>query len=405
MIHAKLVQPRIFPHNGTRAPEQIDRAQDISGDLTLTQTPLHEIGRDGKLGVRKETPSLGYSMTQFEYGSMDFWYALANMADPASDALDNSVDLDDIKATSFDITAYITDDDNTFRGTMWFPNLRVNGFTLNIADPDATVERTFDLIGEDFKILDEKYFAYEEATIGAPGDGTVTLDPVAIEYASGSYIFKVLRIRAGVCTEILEDDAAGANTYKYDDVDTVTVKTCLSGDLIKVYYPAATAYATLWTDNDADSDALFAEACEIYLKVGTGTRIYRLQSVGIDVSFDRTDKKEIGNKEVVQRGVSAKTVTVSLSRFNEGFSLEDILASDTTYPYIDPREFADNIQLMVKIFSDSTHTTFKMGYLIANLSPTVLGTSQPVEEYNEITNSLESDELKISNDEAEIVFA
>ena len=404
MIHAKLCQPRIFPHNSARAPEQIDRAQDISGNLTINQTKLYEIGRDGKLGVRKESPSLSYSMTQFEYGSMSFWYALANMEDPASGGLDDSIDLDDIKSTTFDITAYMTDDDATFRGTMWFPKLRVNGFSLNIGDPDATVERSFDFVGEDFKILDGKYFAYETDTVLAPGDGTVTLDPVAVEYASGDYIFRVLRIRAGVCTELLEDVGAGANTWSYS-APTVTVKTCETSDILKVYYESSTAYDTLWADNDVDSDALFAEACEIYMKVGTGTRIYRLQSVGIDVAFERQDWKEIGNKEVVQRGVKSKTVTVALNRFNEGFSLEDILATDTTYPYIDPREFSESIQLMVKIFTDSTHETFAMGYLITGLSPTALGTSQAIEDYNQLTNSLESDNLKISSDESEIVFA
>lgn len=404
MIHAKLCQPRIFPHNSARAPEQIDRALDIGGDLTINQTKLYEIGRDGKLGVRKESPSLSYSMTQFEYGSMSFWYALANMEDPASGGLDDSIDLDDIKSTTFDITAYMTDDDATFRGTMWFPKLRVNGFSLNIGDPDATVERSFDFVGEDFKILDGKYFAYETDTVLAPGDGTVTLDPVAVEYASGDYIFRVLRIRAGVSTELLEDVGAGANTWSYS-APTVTVKTCETSDILKVYYESSTAYDTLWADNDVDSDALFAEACEIYMKVGTGTRIYRLQSVGIDVAFERQDWKEIGNKEVVQRGVKSKTVTVALNRFNEGFSLEDILATDTTYPYIDPREFSESIQLMVKIFTDSTHETFAMGYLITGLSPTALGTSQAIEDYNQLTNSLESDNLKISSDESEIVFA
>jgi len=404
MIQAKLCQPRLFPHNSARAPEQIDRAQDISGNLTINQTKLYEIGRDGKLGVRKESPSLSYSMTQFEYGSMSFWYALANMEDPASGGLDDSIDLDDIKSTTFDITAYMTDDDATFRGTMWFPKLRVNGFSLNIGDPDATVERSFDFVGEDFKILDGKYFAYKTDTVLAPGDGTVTLDPVAVEYASGDYIFRVLRIRAGVCTELLEDVGAGANTWSYS-APTVTVKTCETSDILKVYYESSTAYDTLWADNDVDSDALFAEACEIYMKVGTGTRIYRLQSVGIDVAFERQDWKEIGNKEVVQRGVKSKTVTVALNRFNEGFSLEDILATDTTYPYIDPREFSESIQLMVKIFTDSTHETFAMGYLITGLSPTALGTSQAIEDYNQLTNSLESDNLKISSDESEIVFA
>jgi hypothetical protein len=405
MIHAKLVQPRIFPHNSARQPEQIDRAQDIGGDLTINQEKIYEIGRDGKLGVRKNNPSLAYSMTQYEYGSMAFWYALANVEDPASGGLDNSIDLDDLKSTTFDISAYMTDDDNTFKGTMWFPKLRVNGFSINIGDPDAIVERTYDLIGEDFKILDGKYFNYVSDIAPSDGPASVSVDPNPIEYASGKFIFRVLRIRGGQATEIFE--GTGDNTYTYDPAPAadVYVTTCLTGDLIKVYYPCDTAYTTLWADNDVDSDALLAEACEIYMKVGTGTRIYRLQSVGIDVAFERTDYKEIGNTDVVQRGVKSKTVTVKLDRFNEGFSLEDILASDTTYPYINPREFSETIQLQVKIFSDSTHTTFKMGYLINKLSPTTLGTSQAVEDYNKVTNSLESDNLKISSDESEIAFA
>jgi hypothetical protein len=150
---------------------------------------------------------------------------------------------------------------------------------------------------------------------------------------------------------------------------------------------------------------LLAEYCEIRLKVGTGTRIYRLQTVGIDVAFDRADYKEIGNSEVVQRGVNDKTVTISLNRFAEDFALEDILASDTTYPYIDPRNFAEDIQCQVLIYNEKAHTSFKIGYLISGLSPTTLGMSQDIEAYQQRTVNLESDNLKISDDVAELAFA
>jgi len=108
---------------------------------------------------------------------------------------------------------------------------------------------------------------------------------------------------------------------------------------------------------------------------------------------------------VVQRGIKAKTVTVSLDRFNEGFSMETMLADNTAYPYIDPREFSDDIQVMLKVFSDSTHTTFKMGYLLEDLSPTSLKTAQAIEDYNKLTDTLEGSAMKISDDESEIVFA
>ena len=405
MIHAKLCQPRIFPHNSARAPEQINRAQDIGGDLTLNQDKIYEIGRDGKLGVNKKTPSLAYSMTQYEYGSMDFWYSIANLADPASGGLDDSIDLEDIKSTTFDITAYMTDDDNTFKGTMWFPKLRVNGFTINIADPDAIIERNFDLVGEDYKILNVVptsvggYLAYQKAT--ASGASTViVLNPVPVAHAASSYIFKVLRERAGVVSELVQ-----TTDWTFAGPATVTVTGGVNGDVIKVFYEASTAYTITWTNNDVEADFLTADSCEIYMKVGTGTRLYRLQSLGIDISFERTDYKELGNPEIVLTGAKSQTVKVSLDRYAEDFSLEKILAGDTAYPYIDPRDFSENIQILVKVFSDKSHTAFKIGYLMNKLTPTTMNSSQTKEDYGKRTTALECDNLKISDVESEVALA
>lgn len=407
MIHAKATKPRIFPWNNNRDPEQIDRAQDIGGDLTLNQTKLYEIGREGKLGVHKETPTFAYSMTQFENGSMAFWRSLANLEDPESSALDESVDLDDIKSTFFDISAYLTDDDGTFQGTILFPKLRVNGFSINIADPDSVIERSFDLVGEDYKIITDNYFSFEKATVVAPGDGTVTLDPIAIEYASGKYIFKVLRVRNGSVSELIEDNSSpySDNTWMYNSsTHIVTVKTCLAGDIIKVYYPSATAYTTLWTDNNSDAAAFYADQCTIYLKVGVGDnqQIYRLQSVGIDGSFERADYKEIGNDEIVQTGVSSKTVTVTLGRILEDFTLEEILRGTSAYPYIDTRNLSTELALVVKIYTDNTKTVFALGYKITDLSPTALAAGAAIEDYDTADDTLESDNFMVTPDESEL---
>ena len=398
MIHAKMCKPRAFPWNNDRDPEQIDRLQNITGNQTLNREKVYEIGRVGRLGFKKSTPSFAYTATQFEYGSMAFWYDLANKEDPASGGLDNSIDLDDLVETQTDIAAFLTDDNTTFRGTIWFPNLRVNSFSVNIADPDATIERKFDLVGEDYKMLDGNYLAFQKAT--AAGASTViVLNPVSVQYALGDYIFRVLRVRSGVVSELVE-----TIDWTFAAPATVTVTGGVNGDIIKVYYEAATG-ATNWTDNDADPDLLLAEYAEIRLKVGVSTRIYRLQSVGIDVKFDRADYKEIGNSEVVQRGVNNKTVTISLDRFAENFALEDIFASDTTYPYINPRDFAEDIQMQVLIYKEKEHTNFKIGYLVTGLSPTTIGMTQDVEAYQKRTAALESDNLKISDDITELAFA
>jgi hypothetical protein len=404
MIHAKMCKPRAFPHNNDRDPEQIDRLQNITGDLTLNSEKVYEIGRVTKLGTKKQTPTFAYSATQFEYGSMSFFRDLANKEEPGSGDI-HFIELGDLDETQLDIAAFLTDDDDTFRGTIWFPKLRVNGFSINVADPNATIERSFDLVGEDYKMLDGKYFSFEKKT-AAGAIETVVLSPVPVEYASGSYILRVLRVRNGVVSELIEDSTPSYadNTWRFTGPASVIVQTCVVGDIIKVYYVSDTAYTTTWTNNDSDPALLLAEYCEIRLKVGTSTRIYRLQTVGIDVAFDRADYREIGNSEVTQRGVNEKTVTISLNRFAEDFALEDILASDLTYPLIDPRNFSDDIQMQVLIYNEKEHTNFKIGYLVAGLSPTTLNTTQDIQAYNSRTVALESDNLKISDDISELAF-
>ncbi len=400
MIHAKMCKPRSFPFNSERAPEQIDRLQSINGDLTMNREPVYEIGRTSRLGYKKSTPSFAYSATQFEYGSMDFFYALANKETPASNGLDNYVDLDDMVDTQLDIAAFLTDESAVFSGTVVFPGLRVNGFSINIGDPQATIERSFDLVGEDYKMIDGKYFAYQTTT-AAGASTAIVLSPGAVEISSGEYIYRVLRVRSGIVSELVKT----TDWTFVNGTNTLTVTGGSAGDVIKVYYVSATAYTTTWTDNDVDPDLLLAEYAEIRLKAGTSTRIYRLQSVGIDVAFERDDKGEIGNSAKVQYGVNSKTVTVALDRFAENFALEDLLMDDNTYPMISPVDFAEDIQMQVLVYGEKAHTTPKIGYLISGLSPAAVGTTQDVQAYGNRTCSLEADNLKISNDFSELAFA
>lgn len=402
MILYKYVKPRIFPWNSARTPEQVDRLQNITGDLTLNREKLFEIGRETILGFRKQTPSLSFSGTQFENGSMSFWYDLANKETPASG--DNHyVTLNDLADKRCELAKFLTDESDVFLGTLYLPNVRVNGFSINIGDPDAIVERSFDFISEKFRIIDSNYLAYNSATVISQGNEVITLNPTPIEYAAGKYIYRVLRVRDGVVSNLAE--GTGDNQWSYA-TGKVTVKTCKVDDLIKVFYASDTPYDTLWTDNDSDPTALLANYCEIRMKVGTGdaARVYRLQSVGMDVSLDRTDYKEIGSNEVVQTGVKTKTVTISLNRFNEDFNLEKAFAGNTAYPDIDPEEYAENIQIQILMYNDNAHTDFKIGYLATGMTPTTDGFSDAVEEYMSKTNTLEGEALKISDDIDEVAF-
>jgi hypothetical protein len=407
MVPSKSVAPRYFPWNGSRAPEQINRLTDITGDLALNRDKEYEIGREAILDYLKKTPAFTGKFKQYENGDMKFWYCLVNQAAPGTGA-SHAVVLDDLKITIGDIAAFLTDENDTFTGTILFPKLRVSGLSINIADPTSIVERNFSVVGEKYQILDDKYYAYETATVAGSGSvaGTVdltTLPPV--ECASGEYILKVLRVRGTTVVEITEGLSSVSDTYAYSNsTHVVTVQTCIAGDVLKVYYISNSAYTTLWTDDDTDATFLVAENCEIWIKFTSTNKIYRLQTIGIDATFTRDDKREVGNEEVVQTSVKDTSVKISLNKFAEGFSLEDILASDTIYPFIDPKDFADDIQVQVKIYSDSTHTAFKIGYLMQNVSPTAIGMSQAVQDNMKNTYALEGDNITVSDVEAEIAL-
>ena len=55
----------------------------------------------------------------------------------------------DFKTPAVDIAGYKTDDNGEFLSTIWYPKLRIGGLGLTIGDPDANIERSFTLIGED----------------------------------------------------------------------------------------------------------------------------------------------------------------------------------------------------------------------------------------------------------------
>ena len=399
MLHADSNHARIYPWNSAREPEQIDRAIDIGDDFTSNSTKRYEIGRVGQLGVKKGTPTNTYSLRQYENGAMKFFRALANIIDPGTGE-DTTIDLDDIKSTRFNLSHDYTDDAETFVGSVWYPNIRVNGFSINIGDPDADIERNFDLVGEKYCVLPGYYVAYASQVASGASEvisfGGTGEPPVPVEYQTSKFMLMVLRVRAGVVSELT------SSSYTYNDgTKELTVTGCSVSDIIKVYYVSATEYTDLWEDNDSDADAFSADQVSIFVQIGSGdeSQIYKLQSIGIDVAFTRKDYKQIGDKSVVQTGVSEKVVTVTLGRILEDFTIEEVLSGVSSPKYIDTDELSTNITVVVKIYTDNTKTTFAMEYDMPELSSSALSNSQPNNDYQTNNNTLIGSEFSVSLEE------
>jgi len=415
MIHSSKYQPRVFPITGTNDDAEIDRAQSIDPTISLNREKVEEIGRDGIVGYLAKSPTTGYRLTQYEYGNIEFYQKIVNN-EAKGDTGEDAIDLNDFKTAYFDICAFLTDEDDTFVGTMLYPSLRTSGFSISIGDPQAIIERSFDFVGETAKQLrgDNAYWIYvkEEVNTGELTTGNdfivdlSTREPAEDPNTTDKYMQRIVRVRSGSSSELTSD------TYSYSvTAQELTIANALVGDVYKIWYTSATAPATTFVLNDSDPAGIIADSAEIYLYVpasaeqaGSDDYVYRLQSITLDVSFDREDLREIGNSEVVQRGVRDKTVTVTLGRILEELTVEEILSGQgSSHGIIDFSKLSDSVALLVKIYEDNTKTTFKYGFYASGLSATEIRAGVSTNEHVRRDNTLEGESLKISADITKLV--
>ncbi|RLE64488.1 MAG: hypothetical protein DRJ38_05440 [Thermoprotei archaeon] len=382
---------------------QVDRIQNIDISGTLNREKNKEVGRDGTIDYSKRTPTVGYRLTQNESQNIKFFKALANVSG-------NSVSLGDFKTSATDLLAFLKDDNGVQLGTIWYPKLRVAGFSINVADPDAKIERSFDLVGDALKEFqgNQKYVIYKMETVDSAevvaDDWTITLNdptPVEDEKTAGKYIMRVTRIRSGVSTDL--SLGTGTNQYEYNSgAGVLTVHDAQVSDVYKIWYTAGSLPSgdTTWTNNDSDVGATLAY--NVSMTLG-GVSLDKLQSVGIDVRFDREDNKEVGNREVTQRGITNKTVTLSIPRLLETYAIEEILLGKSSgFGHIDPEDYLDNIPFVMKVYSDVAKTNFKWGVKITNMSPTEDNISIAIDGYTNKNLTLESETMIISDNEADL---
>jgi len=404
MINYSYYKPRIFPIGGAGVSAEIDRAQSIDPTVTMNRDKVNEIGRDGTVGYVKKSPSVTYAVKQLEHGNIEFFQKLAN-EETHGNAGEAALTLNDFKTSRSHICAYLTDDDGTFRGTLLYPELRVDGFSLSIGDPQGMIERSYNLVGESAIIWqgNNKYFIEVIDTLGSAGDNTISLAARApvLDPDTSAYMFKVVRVRAGIAT-----DLTLTTDYTYDSgTTTLTIVSAQAGDVIKAYYTSGTAPVTQFTNNDVDVAGITGECASIYMYVPASGHpastdyVYRLQSVTLDVKFTREDPREIGNKQVVARGIKDKVVTVTTGRKLEQFTIEEVLRGEVAgFGKIDVDKMRDDISIIVKIYDDNTKTSFKYGFLASGLTPSDLKNGAAVREYTNADVTLTGETLSISED-------
>jgi hypothetical protein len=408
--HSSATKPRIIPWNNDGSPIDIDRAQTFNGAVNQPQELVYEIGRLDHMAVDLQTLEGNVSLTQLEHDSIDFYLALANKASLPSGGLQLS-DFDD---ALFDIYSVGKDRfGGTLEQTLWFEKLSLNSLTFNIADAESRIERSFEFAGDFFKILryGNKYLIYKGYTVpsgySASAWTQVISDPAPVldPNVASKYIQRVVRVRASVATELeLTTDYTWVN-----GTTTLTILSATTGDVIKVFYTAA-SWGTAGDPtvvNDSDTYYINADSVTVTLESAAQAvelELDRLTSLNITATLNRISEGVIGLQEKLLKNVETYDVTVALNGRVKDATIQEVLMGQagTSFGIIDPNLFKTDLVLRVKVFDGPQKTTFKTGYKITGLSFTDDGQDTNANEFWTDAVNLSSDNLLISDQEADI---
>ena len=400
--HGSAYKPLAIAYEGdVTAPHNIDRAQGVIDGWTIPAEKKYELGRKDKVCTDKGLPDVTASLTQLEFGDIDLWNVLANK--PAATTKLILSDFDDAKID------LITVEDEEYGGNLVFckhlAKLSVASFTLNAPDADSPMERVVDLAGDkrftwknDNKAFIFKRIAFADLTAGV----TDVLDPVPVaDPDTTKDIYRILRVRAGETTELeLTTDytyAAGAITILDDVTD----------DIYKVYYTATTwgAVGNPVAINDSDDCYIKPEQCEFLLiEDSTEYKIHKLTSASIAATLDRRMEGELGSDEKVLRDVTSRAVTITLGSFVTDGSFDELMRGKAGQDYgkIDIERFVATLKFVVKIYTDKTKTSFKLGYSVSNLEYNTGSSDATANDLSSKDITLESDNLVITTEEGQL---
>jgi hypothetical protein len=373
--HASATKPIVVPWNEDTIMQNIDRVQAFSGGVTQPSELVYEIGRLDKVCTDLKILEEKCTLTQLEYGEIDFYLALANKSVMPVGGLQ----LTDFDSSLVDIISVGKDKfGGTMEQTLWLPKLSLNSMTFNIANADSRIERTFDLGGDFFKILKNLNKIYIEK-IFTVGSG-VSLAPYAISLAdpipavdpnvAGKYVQRVLRTRGANTVELEE-----TTDYTFSAPSALSILLATSGDIYKVVYTAATFgtagdYTAL---NDADLCYINADSVRVTLESaaeGDEVELDRLTSLNIASTLNRISEGVIGMREKLLKQVESYAVKVALNGRIKNNPIEDVLMghANENWSIINPDLFKTDLTLRVYVYEDSTKTTFKLGYKSTGLS-------------------------------------
>lgn len=404
--HGSAVKPILLSMLNDVSPGNLDRCQTFVPSTSQPEEKLYELGRRLSMATDKQTLEATLTITQLEYGEIDSFLQLAGLsAEPAG-----GVDLDDFDDARTDF--YLPGKDaygGTLEQTLWLEKMSLDSFELAINAEERLV-RTFGLSGDFCKIAryGNKYLIFKtaDAPSGTSGSYAIVLSdpaPAVDPNNAGVYILKVVRIRAGVATELdLTTDYTWTN-----GTTTLTILAALAQDHFRIWYTAA-SYGSAGDPavlNDVDDYYLGAENVTVTLDDGTHTPVEldRLSALSIAATLNRTSVGAIGTAEKIFRDVESYEVAIRCDGYVKNSTIQEVLMlqSGQSWPLIDYTLFGE-VDIVVKVYEDATKSTFVIGFkctgcTFADDSPNYEANTNSAEGI-----SLSSDNMKVTTTEGDL---
>ena len=362
--HGNAVKPISIPSLADVNPDNWDRVQSFGIAVNQPTEKLYELGYAEKIATAKEILEASVSINQLEYGSIDAFLQLAGLsAEPVA-----GLALSDFNESKTD---FYLPGKTTYGGiveeTVWLQKMVLDSFTIEM-NAEERIQRTFEMSGNFCKIARgaNKCLVFKTDTVGSGEAGTFNIvlsdpAPVVSPNQAGTYILQLVRIRAGVATEL-------SSGYTYTSgTTTLAIANAEDGDVYRIWYTAG-GYGTAgdpFVFNSSDDYYIKADNVTVTIDDGVNTPVVldKLTTLSINATLNRLDQAVIGSNEKLLREVESYDVTMSLGGFVKNFPIQEalMLQAGQNWGLIDYTLFS-NVTIIVKVYEDATKSTFKIGF-------------------------------------------
>lgn len=370
--HAREVSPYLFP-NGNGAERDVHGLETVNLGTSQDNERVPLVGTTREC-IDKSTPEGTVSLPLLERGEMSLFLTLANLdAEPVG-----GLTLLDFSGALTDYVQYERDAENgTVVSTTVLPQCALSSFSLELT-ADERITNTIEITNDNKHELnyDNLIYVHVKATSGVTGAYSIDTSnptPSADPNNSGKYILRVDRLRSGTLETLTEDvDFTYDSTPASESVDL----TAVTGDVYHVYYTSSD-FGTSGgfvdpTSQDTDTPC-FIKADSVTVLIGDGVTEVELDvltTLSITASVENLDEAVIGTPGFAIREIDDTPVDVSIGgRIKDSTILEAFMGKlGQDHGITDINKYLDNVSVTVKIYSDSTKTTFLKGYKVTDLT-------------------------------------